>query len=76
MAEADIVGLPVISTNVIGPRGFLGENRGTLVENSEEGLYIGMKSLLNNEVLNMNINYEEYNKKAIKEFYDIINTRK
>ena len=31
-----------------------------------------MESLLNNEVKTMNVDYEKYNKEAIKEFYDLL----
>ena len=72
IAEADILNKPVISTNVVGPRGFLEQNKGTLVENNEEGLYKGLKSLVNNEISPMNVNYEQYNCNAIKEFYKVL----
>ena len=72
IAEADILNKPVISTNVVGPRGFLEQNKGTLVENNEEGLYKGVKSLVNNEISTMNVNYEQYNCNAIKEFYKVL----
>jgi hypothetical protein len=31
-----------------------------------------MKRLLNNEIKVMNVDYEEYNKHALKEFYDLL----
>ena len=48
------------------------KNNGTLVENSQEGIYLGMKKLLNNEVKVMNADYEKYNKNAINEFYKLL----
>lgn len=72
IAEADILKKPVISTDVIGPRGFLKENNGTLVENNEKGLYNGMKKMLDNEVEIMDVNYKKYNENAIQEFYKLI----
>jgi len=72
IAEADILNKPVISTNVIGPQSFLKENNGILVDNNMNGLYLGMKKLLNNEVTIMNVDYEQYNMKAIDEFNKII----
>ena len=48
------------------------KNKGTLVENTEEGIYKGLIKLLNNEVNIMNADYEEYNKNAIKEFYKLL----
>lgn len=73
IAEADILAKPVISTDVIGPRGFIKENNGTLVENNEQGLYNGMKKMLENKIKCMKVNYKKYNENAIKEFYKIIN---
>ena len=49
------------------------QNGGMLVENSNEGLYEGMKSLLNDEVSVMNIDYESYNREAIAEFEKLLN---
>ena len=72
IAEANILGKPVISTNVVGPRSFMKENGGTLVENNQEGLYQGMKKLLNNQVPVMEVDYEQYNQKAIEEFYNLL----
>lgn len=75
IAEADILNKPVISTDVVGPREFLKQNNGTLVENSEDGLYCGLKKLLNNEIQTMNINYEKYNENAIREFYEMLKSK-
>lgn len=75
IAEADILDKPVVSTDVVGPREFLKQNNGTLVENSEDGLYYGLKKLVNNEIQTMNINYEKYNENAIKEFYKILKSK-
>lgn len=76
IAEADILNKPVISTDIVGPRDFLKQNNGTSVENNEDGLYLGMKKLLNNEVPTMNVNYEEYNTNAIKQFNKILEKNK
>lgn len=72
LAEADILGLPVISPDICGPKEFMRKNNGTIVENSNKGICSGMESLLNNEVKTMNVDYEKYNKEAIKEFYDLL----
>lgn len=68
IAEADILNKPIISTDIDGPRGFIKKNAGRLVENSENGIYLGMIDLLNNKVEPMKVDYEEYNYTAIKEF--------
>ncbi len=72
LAEADIVGLPVISTDIDGPRAFMKQNGGRLVENSEEGIYQGMKELLQGNVPCMNVDYEAYNQQALKELYQML----
>ena len=68
LAEADVCGLPVISTDIDGPRAFMQENGGTLVENSEEGLYQGMRDMLDGKVKPMSVDYEAYNQQVIEEF--------
>ncbi|MEG1408575.1 MAG: CDP-glycerol glycerophosphotransferase family protein [Terrisporobacter sp.] len=72
IAEADILGLSVISTNIDGPKQFMIQNGGTLVDNSTDGLYQGMIDLINSNVKCMNVNYEEYNKNAIKQFNKLL----
>ena len=73
IAEADILKKPVISTDIVGPRKFIKDNGGCLVENSEKGLESGIQRLLNNEIKVMNVDYEKYNQEALEEFYDLIN---
>lgn len=48
VTEALIVGTPVVSTDCSGARELLGENNeyGIVVENSEDGIYEGMKKML------------------------------
>lgn len=68
LAEADILGKAVISTDIDGPREFMQEHGGTIVENSQEGIFHGMKMLLNGEVPLMNVDYEAYNKECVNGF--------
>ena len=50
IAEAMILGLPVISTNCSGPNELLNFGEyGFMVENTEEGLYKGLKDILNDK---------------------------
>ena len=53
VTEALIVGTPVVSTNCSGAKELLGENDeyGLVVDNSEEGVYEGMKKMLSNPAL-------------------------
>jgi CDP-glycerol glycerophosphotransferase len=43
-------------------------NGGTLVDNSEEGLYQGMQQLLNGEIKPMHVDYEAYNQENVRAF--------
>lgn len=53
VTEALIVGTPVVSTDCSGARELLGDHDeyGLVVENSEDGIYQGMKKLLSNPAL-------------------------
>lgn len=52
VAEALVLGIPVISTNCSGPIELLdGGKYGKLVENSTDGIYSGIKSVLDNQKL-------------------------
>ena len=49
VAESLILGIPVVSTDVSGAREMLGDSEfGLVVENSDEGIYTGIKSELEN----------------------------
>ena len=73
IAEADILGKPVVTTNIVGPSKFMQQHGGTLVENSEEGVYKGLELLYENKVKPMNVNFEEYNEQAVEEFEKLLN---
>lgn len=66
--EADVLGLPIASTDVDGPHGFLSRYGGTLVENSEDGILRGMEMLLGGSVGTLSIDYDEYNRECLSEF--------
>ncbi len=73
LAEADILGVRCISTDIAGPRLFMQKYGGTMVEDSEQGLYDGMKMCLDGKIANtLSVDYEEYNKEAIAEFETLI----
>lgn len=67
--EADTLKLPVVSTDIEGPRGFMKKYGGCLVEASREGILYGMNLYKKNEIPVMNVDYIAYNKQAIEEFY-------
>lgn len=68
LLEADTLGIPVISTDIPGPRGFLTEHGGFMVPMSADGLYEGLKAFDEGKVKPMNVDYEAYNRKAVAEF--------
>ena len=66
--EADILGKPVIATDIPGPHSFLLQHGGYLCEGSIESIVNGMKKYMKGEIHPMNIDYVSYNKQAIDEF--------
>lgn len=76
LAEADILGKPVISTDIDGPRTFMNQHGGTLVENSLDGLCKGMQAMLHGEIQPMNVDYEQYNQECVDEFEKLLNISK
>jgi CDP-glycerol glycerophosphotransferase len=72
IVEADILGVPAVSTDITGPRLFMQKNKGVLVENSPEGVKKGFEMLIDGQVSLLTANYEEYNKQAVEEFKKII----
>lgn len=72
LLEADTLGIPVISTDVVGPRGFMKEHGGMLVPASPEGLLAGMRAFDRGEVRVLQVDYEKYNQKAVKEFLSLL----
>lgn len=69
LAEADILGLPVVSTDIVGPRTFIQQHGGTLVENSEAGILNGLRLLREGKVKPMNVDYAAYNN-AVKQSFE------
>lgn len=70
--EADVLGLPIASTDVRGPHSFLTKYKGTLVEDSEDGVYRGLELLYNGKVKTLDIDYEAYNQKCVAEFESLL----
>jgi CDP-glycerol glycerophosphotransferase len=66
--EADIFEKPIVSTDVRGPHGFLSKYGGTLVEDSEEGIFQGLNMLYEHQVGLLSISYPEYNSVCVEEF--------
>ncbi len=68
MLEADTLGIPVISTDIAGPRSFLEKRGGYMVSCDAEGIYEGMEAFMRGEVKALNVDYEQYNKDAVGQF--------
>lgn len=76
LAEADILGIPCISTDIVGPRLFMQQYGGKLVEDSTKGIYKGMKACLSRKVTKtLQIDYEQYNKEALAQFESFFEKR-
>ena len=71
MFEADCVGVPVICTEMDGPKATLKEHNGTMVANSVDGILKGFEAFDRGEVKPMNINFKEYNETAISQFENL-----
>ena len=71
MFEADCVGVPVICTEMDGPKAILKQHGGMMVENSKDGLLKGFEAFERGEVKPMNIDFKEYNKMAISQFENL-----
>lgn len=68
LVEADILGLPIVSTDIVGPRTFMKKQGGMLVEDSEAGVEDGIRRLILGDVPKLTVDYEEYNHNAVAEF--------
>ena len=71
MIEADSIDIPVLATDIVGTQIFK-EYGGYTVENSNEGLLQGLYDFMEGKINPLNVDWEEYDKKAIEEFYSII----
>jgi CDP-glycerol glycerophosphotransferase len=69
--EADTLDVPIISTDIESTRQ-MGEYGGYLVENSLEGLLSGMYDFAEGKVKPLESDYEQYNRNAITEFFEIL----
>jgi len=69
--EAQTCGIPAISTDINGPRGFMKEHDGYLVENSEQGIFKGMQDFMDGKIKLMNFNPEKYNQNIKKQYEEI-----
>ena len=71
LMEADTFNIPILATDIIGTQ-WMKEYGCKLVENSEEGILNGLYDFMEGNEEKLNIDYEEYNENAVKEFYSIL----
>ena len=69
--EALILDIPVISTDITGPREFLNKGYGTLVEDSTEGIENGFRIFASGDIKPSSFDAVAFNEKAIEEFESI-----
>jgi CDP-glycerol glycerophosphotransferase len=74
MIEAMMLGLPVISTDVVGSHSVLVDGYGLLVENSAEGLARGMQAYLDGYKAEKAFDAEQYQIQALTQFEDLLCT--
>ncbi len=69
LAEADILGVPCVSTDIVGARRFMERYGGRLVANSDEGVEEAVRLCMKRELKEcLNVDYAEYNKEAVDAF--------
>ena len=71
LLEAQTLKIPIISTDIAGPREFLLEHGGNLVENSESGILAGMYDFLAGKIKIMNFDAKAYNIKVKEEYENL-----
>lgn len=70
--ESYILGKPIVTTDVSDAKTDIENKHGIVCENSEKGVYEGMKEFLKNGFTPKEFDPEEYNKKALKTIEKII----
>ena len=68
IAEADVLDVSTFSVDIPGPKNFMEKYGGTLVDNSEDGIYRGMMSYIKGNIKPMHVDYAEYNIEAVHAF--------
>ena len=77
--EALVLGLPVITTNVANTDKMVSKDLGLVVDNTDEGVYLGLKEVLTNETLVAKLienakyyTYEGENKRIINKIKEVL----
>lgn len=71
--ESEILGLPIITTDVSDSKKDIDGKYGKVVENSSKGVYRGMKDFLENGIKTEEFRVEEFNKDIVKKVKKIVN---
>ena len=71
--ESQILGLPIITTDVSDSKKDVDKKCGIVVENSEKGVYKGMKEFLDKGIKTEKFNPEKYNQEIAEKVRKIIN---
>ena len=71
LMEADTFDIPVLVTDITGTQ-WMRNYGGHIVENSEDGVLQGLYDFAEGKVDTLGIDYQEYNKNAVEEFYSIL----
>lgn len=66
--EADCLDIPVLSTDIEGPRDFMNQYGGYLCADTEAGIYSGLLAFTRGEIRPMHVDYSARNKLAMKQF--------
>lgn len=72
LLEADALGIPVAACDVRGPRKFLREHGGMLVEDSAEGLLQAMEQYHAERMQAMHVDYEALNEESLKKCEELM----
>lgn len=73
LADADVLGLACVATDVPGNHDFMKNYGGYLVENSAEGVEEGLRACLAGRVpKSLSVDYEKYNQEAIAQFESLL----
>jgi len=72
LVEAQILGLPIVTTNISDSNKDIDGKYGIVVDNSEDGVYNGMKTFLEKKIETSKFEPEKYNEEIIEKVRKII----
>lgn len=72
LIEADALNIPIVSTDIDGPRSFMQKHGGALVPNTSTGVGMGLRMLVDGTVAPLSVDYDEYNQEAYRAFEQML----